>query len=459
MIIVQKPEGLLFENNIPDIVLQKENTEAQVDIVLKAGEEVILQENYKFDADGMITIRQLQEIASAYLTPQRTVVEEKVITTGLIRDFTCEINNERSVVRVISGVGNARGKFLVNQMPVAELSQLLNVGDRMYKFGSVDVDLIITDIGEGNFITFTITVSGDFDAIFDTPIPEGGVSAYFKKGGIVEIPFSVLKCEADMPAGLNAGTFAQQNFLTRLAREKRTATNENEYLSYTHFASYADVVVKYKAVYNLGGVRTEKTGTFLTIAAQDDDCIITFNASLAKLRAIAALPEEYIYQYDIWFTQAATDSNVFSFLVVDMYYRHRKYFVFQNSFGVLETFVATGRADVKKNVEINLANIQGRYRKTTQDFSAETTLSTGFLSAQEMDWMDDLLLSYNVALYTPGISGADEEITLTASDKTDTEANELQAFSFSYRRAKNNHLQFTAAARGIFDPTFDYTFN
>ena len=53
-----------------------------------------------------------------------------------------------------------------------------------------------------------------------------------------------------------------------------------------------------------------------------------------------------------------------------------------------------------------------------------------------MDWLDDLLLSYNVSLYTPGVSGADEEITLTAIDKTDTEANELQAFSFSYRRAK-----------------------
>ena len=121
--------------------------------------------------------------------------------------------------------------------------------------------------------------------------------------------------------------------------------------------------------------------------------------------------------------------------------------------------MATGRADVKKNVEINLANIQGRYRKTTQDFTVETTLNTGFLSVSEMEWLDDLLLSYNVALYTPGVSGADEEITLTASDKTDTDANELQAFSFSYRRAKNNHLQFTAAACGIFDNTFDQTFN
>lgn len=450
MIIIQKPEGLLFENNIPDIVLQKENTEAQVDIVLKAGAEVILQENYKFDADGLITIRQLHEIASAYLTPQRTVVEDKVITTGLIRNFTCEIKHKTTVVLEFTGIDHT-DQLVIEQLSVpGYLSQSLSLGDRLYKIGPFDTNFIITHIDDA---TFTLTLDGDVSEYAD------GVFAYFEASKTVEIPFSVLRCEADMPAGLNAGTFAQQNFLTRLACEKRTATNENEYLSYTHFASYADVLVKYKAVYNLAGVRTEKTGTFLTIPAPAQDSIITFNASLAKIRAIAALPDEYIYQYDIWFTQAATDSNVFSFLVVDMYYRNRKYFVFENSFGVLETFVATGRADVKKNVEINLANIQGRYRKTTQDFSAETTLSTGFLSAQEMDWLDDLLLSYNVALYTPGVNGVDEEITLTASDKTDTDANELQAFSFSYRRAKNNHLQFTAADRGIFDPTFDSTFN
>ena len=371
MLILQKPEGLLFEKNIPDIILQKENDEVSVDVVIKICATVILQENYKFDVDGYITVRRLDEIVSTYLSAEKTVISENVITTGLIVDFSFSLNE------------------------------------------------------------------------------------------LADNTFSVLRCEADMPTELNAETFVKNNFLTRLPREKRTATNLNEYLSYVHLATYSSVMLHYKAVYNLEGVRTEKTGTFATIPVQAADCFVTFNASLAKIRTIAALPDEYIYQYDLWFTETSEslESNVFTFMVMDVYYRNRKHFVFENSFGVLETFTATGRSENKKTVEINLANIQGRYRKTTQDFVAETTVNSGLLSAEEMDWLDDLLLSYNVALYTPGVSGADEEITLTGSDKVDTEANELQAFTFSYRRAKNNHLQFTAAARGIFDTTFDTTFN
>ena len=35
----------------------------------------------------------------------------------------------------------------------------------------------------------------------------------------------------------------------------------------------------------------------------------------------------------------------------------------------------------------------------------------------------------------------------------------IMAFQFSYRRSKNNHLQFAAAALGIFDNTYDQTYN
>ena len=451
MLIIQKPQGLLFEKNIPDVVLQKQNTEASVAVTFKLGAAVVLQENYKFDIDGYITIRRIDEIVSAYLQSQKVTSETHITTTGLVQEFSVDLNSgEMEDVEI--PIASSPSSTILQMTFAGTLTDVISVGDKVKSVGLNSYDNVyiqsIDNVSKIVALTNAITFTNGDSVIIEHVVLES-------------FSFSAMHCEADMPAGLNAGTFVAQNFLTRLAREKRTATNQNEYLSYMHFDSYAEVVVKYKAVYDLAGVRTEKTGTFLTIAAQAETGIITFNASLSKIRTIAALPDEYIYQYDIWFTEATTpiDSNVFSFLVVNVYYRNRKYFVFENSFGVLETFMATGRADVKKNVEINLANIQGRYRKTTQDFTVETTLNTGFLSVSEMEWLDDLLLSYNVALYTPGVSGADEEITLTASDKTDTDANELQAFSFSYRRAKNNHLQFTAAARGIFDNTFDQTFN
>lgn len=370
MLILQKPAGYCFSQNIPDIVIQKEGAETSVDFVLKIGATVIISENYLFDAEGLVYIRDISDLVSPYLVAAIAVSGNLIITTGLISEFV-----------------------------------------------------------------FTLNAGGNNS-------------------------FTAIKCEADMPSGVSAETFAKQNFLTRLPREKRTATNRNEYLSYIHFGTYAEVVAHYKCVYLVDGVRTEKSGQLLTVAAGAGDRYISFNASLGIVRTASELQVEEIIQYDIWFTEDALqlESNVFTFLPEYVFYRNKKNFVFINSFGVLETLTTTGRADIKKNNEINLANIQSRYRKTSQDFSAETSINTGFLTDGEMEWLDDLLLSYDVAIYTPGIDGASEEITLTSSDKTDTDANEMQAFSFSYRRAKNNHLQFTAVAKGIFDETFDQTF-
>lgn len=451
MLILQKPEGLTFEKNIPDIVLQKQNSEISVDITISLGDTDILSENYKFDADGFVSVRQLHEIVSAYLMPNKTVETTHVSTKGLIQAFGFEVAT-KSVVAFESGGTDQVDQLIIDQDAFqGYLSDNVSPGDTLISIEGNAVNLSVISVDDQ---TNTVLLSGSLSNV------SVGDIVTFETTKTQSAAFSVLHCEADMPAGLSAGTFAGQNFLTRLPREKQTATNRNEYLTYIHFGNYAEVVVKYKAVYLIDGVRTEASGSMLTVAADVDneDRYITFNASLSVIRQLANLTTERILQYDIWFEEAEV-SEVFTFLINDTYFRNKTCFVFENSFGVLETFTATGRTDTKKNVEINLANIQSRYRKTTQDFVAEKTINTGFLSAEEMDWLDDLILSYNVAIYIPGVSGADEEITLTSTDKTDTDENELQAFSFSYRRSRNNHLQFAAAARGIFDDAFDQTFN
>lgn len=371
MLILQKPEGLLFEKNIPDIVLQRENAEVGVDIALKVNGVTVIDEHYVYDTDGLVTVRRLDEVVSAYFAPVKTEVDGVIHTTGLVLEV---------VLTIDAGADHA---------------------------------------------------------------------------------FTVLRCEADMPATVIAANFVAQNFLTRLPYEKRTATNRNEYLSYLHLPNYSEVLIRYKVFYRVGELISFKEGVLHRVNLQGAGAVVTFNASLATLRVAAALPTEYVDYYELWFTEdiVPLDSKAYALNVVDVYYRNKTNFVFENSFGCLETFTATGKSETKKTVEVNLANIQGRYRKTSQDFKAETTQNTGWLNEDEMEWLDDILLSYHVATYTPGVSGVTEEITITTSDKVDSNNNEMHQFSFGYRRAKNNHLQFAAAARGIFDMTFDPTFN
>ena len=451
MLILQKPEGYCFEKNIPDIILQKENAETMVDVTLKLGATVILEENYKFDTSGLITIRRIDEIVSAYLVAQKNVVAGNVITTGLMQKFSVELNSgETQDVEIQISSSITTKIFFVSYDGI--LTDIVSVGDKVKSVGTntyTDVYIQSIDIN-AKIITLTNSVTHSNG---DSFIFEHGINDLFE--------FSAYRCEADMPSDVNAGIFVEQNFLTRLPREKRTATNRNEYLSYIHFGLYANVIVKYKAYYISDGIYSNKEGDFLTIASGDGDRYVTFNASIAALRTAAALPTEEILQYDLWFTEAAEsiDSNVFSFLVDYNHYRNKFHFVFENSFGVLETFTATGLTESKISNEYTLANIQSHYRKTSQDFVSEKTCNSGFLSSDEMEWINDILLSYNVGTYTPGMSGISEEITLTGNEKTDTDENTLQAFKFSYRRAKNNHLQFVAAALGIFDSTYDQTYN
>lgn len=454
MLILQKPEGYCFEKNIPDIILQKENTETMVDVTLKLGATVILEENYKYDTSGLITIRRIDEIVTAYLLAQKTVVAGNVITTGLIQEFSVELNSGKTQDVQIAIASNPMSTLLYLTFN-GTLTDVISIGDKVKSIGAntydnvyiQSIDNISKIVALTNAITFT---SGD--------------SAVFEHGVVDTYSFSALRCEADMPENVNAGIFASQNFLTRLPREKRTAINRNEYLSYIHFSTMADVVINYKVIYLSNAVITEKTGELTTINPGTGNRYVTFNASPAIIIEAAALTTETILQYDIWFsfideTVHEIESNVFTFLMDYNNYRNKQNFVFENSFGVLETFTRTGLLENKKLNEYNLANIQNRYRKTFQDFISEKTVYSGFLSENEMEWIDDLLLSYNVAVYTPGISGATEEITITAHDKIDSEENALQAFKFIYRRSNNNHLQFVAAAQGIFDETYNNSFN
>ncbi|MFZ4582095.1 MAG: hypothetical protein ACOYM7_05540 [Paludibacter sp.] len=358
MTITQEPASntLYFQKSVPDIILNKTTNDTFVLFQLLKGATVILTENYTYDADGVIHIRNIFEVTEKYLSVEHLLEFSYSITEG-------------------------------------------------------------------------VTVH--------------------------TVNFSVLKCESAL--ALDAADWTSKNFLTRAYREKRTAKARNEYLSFLQKNSYGTVTKHFKVYYVLDNVLTELVGTLGTIAAATTDKITTFSPSISALVTAAGLTgEAKLLQYDIWATGTGFKIAKYSFLVDNMPYRHTTSFYFVNSFGVMETFTATGMTDVKKTAEYNLANIQRHYRKITQNFLAEKTINSGYLSATEMEWIDDLILSYDVRIYTA--SGL-EEIALTTVAKKDTEANELQAFSFSYRSAKNNHLQFANADKGIFDETFDETFN
>jgi len=375
MTITQEPtaSGTYFQNNIPDILIQKTDANESVTFEFRRGSELILSEKYVYDVDGLIRIRNLGDIVSKYL-----------------------VSNPVMPMNITS-----------------------------------------------------VHTPGLANCLFLYAITEGTVK--------LENSFIALKCEADMI--VDAAPWTKVNFLTRAYREKITAKGRNEYLSFYKLDTYDELVIRYKLVYLKAGVMTEFSTGLDVLPISTARQIVTFNTSIGRILTSAGLPlDTIVLQYDIWIAGIGLETNHYTYLVDNTLYRDHTSFVYINSFGVMETFTATGKMINKKTNEYNLGNIDNHYRKITQDFVSEKTMNSGYLSDVEMEWIDDLITSYTVGLYTP-TDGMSEEITLVGVDKTDITSNELQAFSFGYRRAKNNNLVFANAAKGIFDRTFDKTFN
>lgn len=263
--------------------------------------------------------------------------------------------------------------------------------------------------------------------------------------------FSVIKCDAEI--SVDALTWCSKNFLTRSFREKRTAKGRTEYLSFLQLESYGAINVHCKlfVLDNNAVVESEAVHSTLTIRP---NTIWTLTASINDLITQRGLSlNTRVFQYHIWLTGTNFETSKYNFMVDESTPRNKIQFSFINCFGVRETFTATGKVENKKTAEYNQANIASHYRKITQNFVSEKTINSGYLSDEEMNWLDDLVCSYDVALLDTS-----EQITIVGIDKAESSDNRLQSFTFGYRSAKNNHLQFNNANDGVFDQTFDTTF-
>jgi hypothetical protein len=95
MTITQEPitSGLYFQNSIPDIILKKTDLNNSVSFSLKKGTEVILCEQYVYDSEGVIQIKNLGDIIKNYFVSNPVVYLETMaaVSDGLCIGFTFTI--------------------------------------------------------------------------------------------------------------------------------------------------------------------------------------------------------------------------------------------------------------------------------------------------------------------------------------------------------------------------------
>ena len=274
-----------------------------------------------------------------------------------------------------------------------------------------------------------------------------------------ETTYTAIYCNTDMRVD-DVQYFLKKNFLTNLQRVKYTSISRKEYLSFFAFGSKDVYRIDVRLFLQQPSIVTELTAVYGMLYREGQgDKAVTFECSLARVLEALQLSNTDIVNvlhYDIWVECIDGETFYYRYMVDHEYYKTTNHLLFFNSFGMAETFTATGNTNTKSIAEYTFGNIQHTYRKLQQNYKKETTVLTGILTEIEMIWLDDLFMSSVVALYN-AFTGIVDEYVITEIDKEEKTANEIQFASFTMRRAKNIH-SVSLKSFGVFDNTFNPTF-
>lgn len=134
--------------------------------------------------------------------------------------------------------------------------------------------------------------------------------------------------------------------------------------------------------------------------------------------------------------------------------------MFKNNFGVAETFATMGNLQSESKAGNNFGYIRRQYVRYDGTVLVEYTANTGILTQQQAAWIPDLFMSNDVVSVVN--RGLRHRLTITDwKAKRTSDAAELPSFEFKYRLSDANQevFVFSDAVGGVFDQTFDQTFN
>ena len=187
--------------------------------------------------------------------------------------------------------------------------------------------------------------------------------------------YTAIYCNTDMRVD-DVLYFLKKNFLTNLQRVKSTSISRKEYLSFFAFESKGAYRISIRLFLQQPTIITELTATYGYIYVQDHgDKAVTFECSLARVLEALQLSNADIVNvlhYDILVEYSDGETFYYRYMVDHEYCKTTNHFLFFNSFGMAETFTATGNTNTKSIAEYTFGNIQHTYRKLQQNYKKET---------------------------------------------------------------------------------------
>lgn len=213
----------------------------------------------------------------------------------------------------------------------------------------------------------------------------------------------------------------KQIALSRVSK-KQTGIGRSEYLSFYGGGGSVTAFVQYRSGSSV------VSGTFsLYSLPSDGKSFYHVNVSPSVVANLAGCSEVSLIYYDVY---KAVGSK-FRFRMSERNYPFQKTFVFRNCFGAMESFTCVGEEVSDRKWEREFGVVGHKNVQVRRELESVFRISTGYLSAGEIDVVEDLLNSEQVRLVDGNMFRevviVEEEFDITSRK------DEVNAVEFSYK--------------------------
>lgn len=232
--------------------------------------------------------------------------------------------------------------------------------------------------------------------------------------------------------------------------QKSTGVGRKEFISF-YGGSAVTVYVVYK-----GDSGDSAATTQLSASPGANTNYYRFDVSPAVIAAMLEIAESDLVYYNVY---TSTDS-IIRFTMDERRYPQQRNFVFRNCFGAQENFTCTGDEISERKWTRAFGNVDNKQISLSRDLENKFTVNTGFITAEEVEVLEDLLNSDRVSLIDE--YGFQDITILEESFRVTSRRDELTQIEFTYKFSQNN--QFKTSYKPfrkprIFTTEFDETFN
>ena len=262
--------------------------------------------------------------------------------------------------------------------------------------------------------------------------------------GATSVSFRVVNSSVRNLA-LTPTDYLEYNFLTLQPQTKKVSWHSPEYLSY-YFMGTADIKAKF---YLVSGDTETVTVASITPELEPGENgnggtirlvnkVYTVNTTLSRLMALSSHSTDELQGIvDVWVEQFGDRKSYIQRYVYAPATGEEHHYLSVNSLGGIDTFTFHGEQKISGEIEHQVAENSDLKISVTQDGQRKYRQTTGYLGAQDAEWLWEFLHSNQQWVVADGTA---EAIALQSSSLSQGDITALNSSSFDFVLAREGGL-------------------